>query len=455
MRQTFLLLFSLVVVACSSVPGKPNLARLYKHQGSASHTTPIVLIHGVMGGRLTNQSNGNETWPGSLRRILFDDYHALRLNPSATDYLPIASPLQVSGITDKAAGSDFYGRIINVLQEAGGFSLTQINTPVESSERRLYVFAYDWRQDNVHTARALHEFIEQVRQDHSDPELKVDIIAHSMGGLITRYYARYGTQDVLNDNDFPVNNEGSQRIRRVILLGTPNFGSVVAADVLDKGLRIGFDSVAPEVVATFPSTFQVLPHALSSWVFSIDGKPLKHDIYDLEFWRNQQLSIFHPAVKRRIQADGRDDSNYSFENYEKFFRRSLERGRRFSWSLTVTLDESLIDYIVFGGNCSLTPSRMILEEYKGNFYLRLKPNEIRAQVAGVDYEQLMLEPGDGTVSKSSLLARQTIDPTVARHRYSYFPLDYAFFLCEGHQSLTGNISFQDNLLNAILSVDPM
>ena len=65
----------------------------------------------------------------------------------------------------------------------------------------------------------------------------------------------------------------------------------------------------------------------------------------------------------------------------------------------------------------------------------------------------MLEPGDGRVTKPSLLARQTLDPTIRRHRYSYFPLDYSVMFCDDHERLTGNINFQDNLLNILLSRD--
>jgi len=71
----------------------------------------------------------------------------------------------------------------------------------------------------------------------------------------------------------------------------------------------------------------------------------------------------------------------------------------------------------------------------------------------VDYQRLMLEPGDGVVTKASLLARQALDPSIERHRYIYFPLNYAFFLCEKHEQLTGNIHFQDNLLHTLLSAD--
>ena len=110
-------------------------------------------------------------------------------------------------------------------------------------------------------------------------------------------------------------------------------------------------------------------------------------------------------------------------------------------------------YIVFGGDCLPTPARSVIEQVDGDWELHLTPGEIVKPLPGVDYDQLMLEPGDGTVTKASLLARQTTDPTVARHKYSFFPLDYPVFLCEKHSQLTGNIDFQNNLLHALLSVD--
>jgi hypothetical protein len=80
----------------------------------------------------------------------------------------------------------------------------------------------------------------------------------------------------------------------------------------------------------------------------------------------------------------------------------------------------------------------------------LLPSAISAPEPGVDYSRLMLEPGDGEVTKPSLLARQSLDPTVSRSDDVFFPLAYAFFLCVDHERLTGNINFQDNLLNVLL-----
>jgi hypothetical protein len=79
------------------------------------------------------------------------------------------------------------------------------------------------------------------------------------------------------------------------------------------------------------------------------------------------------------------------------------------------------------------------------------PADIQAPRPGLDYEELMLEPGDGRVTKPSLLARETLDPSAPQHEDSFLPLAYAFFLCEPHDTLTGNINFQDNLLNVLLT----
>jgi len=62
----------------------------------------------------------------------------------------------------------------------------------------------------------------------------------------------------------------------------------------------------------------------------------------------------------------------------------------------------------------------------------------------------MLEPDDETVTKASLLARSDLDPTIARYKFSYFPMKYSRFLCEKQGQLTGNINFQDNLMPVLL-----
>jgi hypothetical protein len=157
------------------------------------------------------------------------------------------------------------------------------------------------------------------------------------------------------------------------------------------------------------------------------------------------------VVRSRIRAARGPDADAYLAALARFFDYRLERARRFLWALSTPEPPSQIRYVLFGGDCDLTPARLALEEAGGGPVARLTPNEIRNRVAGVPYGELMLEPGDGSVTKPSLLARETLDPSAPQNADSVIPIAYWFFLCEHHTRLTGNINFQDNLLNVLLT----
>ncbi|MCA1780456.1 MAG: hypothetical protein LC637_14095 [Xanthomonadaceae bacterium] len=267
--------------------------------------------------------------------------------------------------------------------------------------------------------------------------------------------SRYGTRDVTEDNEFPVNYHGESRVRRIVILGTPNMGSVESMKAFMVGRRIGLARIPPEVMLTFPSFYQLFPHPLTNWLVDIDGRPFDLDPFDISTWQRFQWSLFDPKLRADILR-GFDDPAAGEQRLallEKYFHKHIERGRRFMWSLTVNMQRQPWQLVVFGGDCSLTPARMVVEEVAGEYKLRLKPEQIKSPRPGIDYERLMLEPGDGLVTKTSLLARQTLDPFVPRHRWSDFPIDYPLFLCEDHSQLTNNAFFQNNLLHFLLSRD--
>jgi hypothetical protein len=204
-----------------------------------------------------------------------------------------------------------------------------------------------------------------------------------------------------------------------------------------------------------PSLYQLFPHPLNDWLVTAEGKPLERDLFDVRIWRRFQWSIFNPNIRERIRDtfDTAEEAEAHLATLEAFFEKSLERARRFVWSLTIPLPENHPKLVVFGGACNLTPARILVEEVDGESMVRIRPEEVTQPVAGIDYDELLLEPGDGSVTKASLLGRNTLDPSVKRHKYSFFPLDHSVFLCVSHNSLTGNLNFQDNLLNTLLSRD--
>lgn len=445
---------TLWLTGCAIGSGQPDLERLYQTTHADHDQPPVVLIPGLMGSRLVSGADG-EFWPGSLFDLLFSNYRhaALKIDPDTL--MPLPGEVAATGITSKFAGRDFYGSIIETLESAGGFSQGIPGQPPDDHSRHYYIFSYDWRMDNVETVRQLDAFIEKVRSDHDDPDLKVDIVAHSMGGLIARYYMRYGTVDVTMDNAFPINYHGESRVRRIVLLGTPNLGSVESLKSFIVGRKIGLRTIPPEVLMTFPSMYQLFPHPLNDWLLDIEGNPVDADPFNLRTWQRFQWSIFDPDLRRKI-IDRHDDpaeGQARVELLERYFHKHIERGRRFMWSLTVNMEQTPWQLVVYGGACSLTPARMVVEDNGKAYDLHLKPGDISRPRPGVDYSRLMLEPGDGVVTKASLLARESLDPVVPRHKWSFFPLHYPLFLCEEHSQLTTNLFFQDNLLNFLLARD--
>lgn len=438
-------LLAMGLAACGTL-SQPDLRRLYGSSNTSTMQPPVILIPGVLGSRLRDRRTHEEVWPGSSWNLLFGRQRrlALKFDPQTLDILP--DNLEAHGLVERAFGQDFYGAILHTLEQSGGYEAGTPGTTVDPAHRRYYVFAYDWRQDNAVTSVKLDAFIEQIRRDYHSPQLKVDVIAHSMGGLIARYYGRYGTHDAIDGDGFPLNSQGEDKLHTVILLGTPNLGSASSLHGFIEGATYGLRAIPPEVLATMPSLYQLFPHPLNDWLLTSRGEVIDRDLFDLQTWRDFHWSIFNPERAASLAAMGVDATAF-----QRYFEKHLERARRFIWALTVSQEESSMKIVVFGGDCTPTPARLVMETVNGESLTRLLPGQIARREAGIDYGALMFDPGDGLVTKPSLLARENLNPTAPRDEHIFFPLAYSFFLCVAHSELTGNLNFQDNLLNVLLS----
>ncbi len=441
----------LAVAACST-PLRPDLARLYLVGTGPGDTTPVIVIPGLFGSKLRSRTTGVEVWPGTWSDVLWGDYRGLAVDFDPVTLAVRGDDIEAYDLADSVLGHDIYRPIIDTLQRFGGYVRGAPGTRAEPGERRFYVFPYDWRQDNVVHARELEALIDTIRRDYGNPDLKVDIVAHSMGGLIARYYLRYGTVDVLESgSDELVTLYGTTRVRKLILLGTPNMGSAGSLHAFIGGESIGFGRIPTEVLATIPSGYQLFPHPLVTWLIDAQGRGLYEDLFSSATWRRFGWSVYSPAAATRLKAARGADSDAYLEALRRYFDYRLERGRRFMWMLSTPEPATPIRYVLFGGDCTLTPARLALEDEAGRPAVRLYPGDIVKPVPGVPYDELMLEPGDGRVTKPSLLARETLDPMAPQSADSFLPVAYWFFLCEHHDQLTNNNNFQDNLLNVLLT----
>ncbi|WP_146907743.1 hypothetical protein [Arenimonas daejeonensis] len=198
--RSLLLFSSLLLAACAGTPERPDLARLYEAETSNPHQPPVILIHGLMGSTLVEKDTGKEFWPGGLGSLAFSEYRELARMKTAEAQ---GGGLVPGDLFYGVARTDFYGALRDTLENIGRFKRGTPGTPVSADDRRrYYVLLYDWRKENLVAVRQLHELINQIRRDYNDPDLAVDIVAHSNGGLIANYYLRYGPKDVLTSDEF-------------------------------------------------------------------------------------------------------------------------------------------------------------------------------------------------------------------------------------------------------------
>ena len=111
---------------------------------------------------------------------------------------------------------------------------------------------YDWRRDNRVAARRLarsaHTWLARWRKKSGNPDAKLILIGHSMGGIVARLYL-----ELL---------DGWRETRSLITFGTPYSGSVNAVDFLANGFRKSWGPFAVDISDTlrsFTSVYQLLP----------------------------------------------------------------------------------------------------------------------------------------------------------------------------------------------------
>ena len=164
-----------------------------------------------------------------------------------------------------------YSEIIKDLGKCGFNENAQAAKPPT-----LFVCPYDWRKDNAISADTLAAKIDSAVAQHGGAA-EVTIIAHSMGGLVSRYY--------LESGDFNAR-PGFAAVRNLIALGTPHRGSPLAlAAALGQEKRLFLNAAQVKQLVNdprYPALYQLMPPPGEPFAW-MDG-PLNAygevDIYD-------------------------------------------------------------------------------------------------------------------------------------------------------------------------------
>ena len=435
--KTIILLSVLLLASCVSVSRKPDLDLLYRSSYLNENTAPIIIIPGLMGTTLVDAS-GTEVWPKSVSNLAFSTFEDLA--ESGND------AIRPGRLLDGLIGVDFYGNLLKTLKTAGHYEEGRLNSPVvNKNKRRYYLFLYDWRKSNFDSVNQLHTLIERIRADYKDPALKVDIIAHSNGGSIARYYLQYGPQTAQNRMNPEPWAEGDLRIRRIAMLGTPNLGSAISVSRLYKGFRIGLRTVPPHIMVNFATPFEALPSPAHNVFIDVNGTPSPLAIYDPALWQRNKWSIYSDESRKLVREQAPEPERRQAQLNQRF-TENLKQAFEFQSALSKPIIQTKTQIALFGGDCDLTPSRAVVNRKDGRLTLAFDESEIANKSKNVDYKYLLSAPGDGLVTRESQLARASTAYLDTDLQKDLFPISQTTFLCESHGLLTANPYFQNNLL---------
>lgn len=234
----------------------------YRAAGNADFNIPtsstrnaLVIVPGIMGSRLDRGAGGDEggkeVWPDAEDMIVsstdrYLDYLKLYQNGAPSPERPVVAPDILREATATFLGIPFSGVFYKNLMDA-------FLSDGYAEGKNLFAAPYDWRLGAESSSAAIAEKISEAAS--SSPTGKVDIIAHSFGGLLLKKYLS------------GLDSTSSKKIGKVVLAGVPQLGAPKAWKLLNYGDDLGLNWLgfglsakkAKEISANMPSIYELLP----------------------------------------------------------------------------------------------------------------------------------------------------------------------------------------------------
>ena len=456
-----LLTTAIVLTGCASTPPS-NLGEIYNApaQEIGDNRNPVIVIPGVLGTKLEDPSNNQPIW-GAFTFGAADPDTAEGARLVA---LPMQQGVPLAQLRDDVQPTDVLDTLtldIGLIRgvELGAYADILITlaagkyrdeTLGESGtvdygglHYTCFQFPYDWRRDVSEQAVALHELVldaqlaNQQARDTTNP-VKVDIIAHSMGGLVLRYYLRYGPNPLPEDGSMPpLTWEGADNVNTAILVGTPSAGSVLSLEQLVKGVNFAAlitPTYQPAVLGTMPSLFQLLPRTRHSRVVdSVTLEPI--DIYDTDVWEQYQWGMADPDQQRILkqllpdvptEAQRRE---IAIDHLDKCLRKAEQLFAALDTPATPPAGTTIH---LIAGDAIPTPDLLAVDAQTGKIHT------------------IGTAPGDDTVVRTSALMDERVGNPYTPRLKSPIDWNSVQFLSSNHLGLTKDRAFTNFVLYTLL-----
>jgi len=436
-----------------------NFEENIRHKNTSLN--PIIVIPGILGSKLVDKDLTNSHW-GDFGRNFANPKKVTNLRNMALP-MSLNKGLDQLNVTSIADGSmrhvtgtiaglpikiNSYASLMEAMgvgSEIMGSSIEKLDDYVDDKryQANAFEFGYDWRKSMDQNAIKLGEFIQQVtrfiqmyRGNHNP--VKFDIVAHSMGGLIARYFLRFGKQLLPNDGSLPVLNwAGSSQVERMVIIGTPNAGSLFALDKLVSGFPVNpvtpaYDSI---VLGTMPSIYQLLPRFRHKTFKRTDADEVASNFLDINFWIDMNWGLANKkkdSLLEKLLPDvetPENRRNTALDHLDKCLKSAVSA--QLALDLYSPRPEHLKVFLFAGDNVA-TP--LLATAKKGD-------KKITIQKKGA---------GDGTVPRASVLLDERVGSHWSDKVKSPLKWDNIIFLSSDHLGLTKDPVCVKNILYTLL-----
>jgi pimeloyl-ACP methyl ester carboxylesterase len=271
----------------------------------------IVILPGILGSVL--QKDGKDLWAISgqaIWQVLTQSGKAianLKLSQDDPNAESLGDGIRATALIQDTHLIPGFWKIDGYTQTArlitDNFDVTpgDIYNDPDDRAANFYQFPYDWRRDSRANARILKKLIDKRlkcwREKSGATDARVILMAHSMGGLVSRYYL-----EVL---------EGWQDSRALFTFGTPYRGSLQAVNFLANGYKQLFLDLT-DVMRSLTSIYQLLPIYK---VININGE--YHRIAEVDNLPNvnklkaQDALAFHREIEAAVERHLKDEQYLS------------------------------------------------------------------------------------------------------------------------------------------------
>ncbi len=216
----------------------------------------VIFVPGIMGSILSTPDDGEQVWPPTPLEVAFGYKRKQKL---------LREDLVVGDIIRSVSCFDVYKPLVE--------TITAIGFKESGPGDRLHLFPYDWRRDLELLAEGLAERLDDIPADATS----ITILAHSMGGLISRLMLESGKFE---------SKSWFGKIKAFMTLATPHLGAPLAlARILGLDSAMGISAADFRDIGAdrrYPSGYQLIPAPgeAACWDIKAGGVLGALDIYD-------------------------------------------------------------------------------------------------------------------------------------------------------------------------------